>query len=433
MTFTDYYAKNEKATVPISGKKTLSHNGYEKAPDITGKYAFALKDANGNTIETSTNNSDGNIYFSPISYTIDDLANATPTDDGTRTRTFHYTISESGNIDGVTNDTDKSFDVILTDDGNGTLTAKTANDEDGNEFSFTNIFTASATIPAITGTKTLKNAPSSDESTYSFRLSPSDNATNEAIDDRAISMPGETTYQQTECKAGEKFEFAPMTVTKPGTYSFDVSEIEPQDETVAPGVTYDKTIYTLRFTVSENGTPTMDVTPDEKNVESYDFNNKYTAKGWFSAKAHKRLNGKQLEDGEFEFELHDGNGNIISTTKNDANGNISFDEIEYGIDDIGQHRYTIVEKNGWKLGITYDSKTIAVDVSVSDNGDGTLRIDASYDEAKDEETFNNSYTPPSASDVLNDLVQTGIETLPYVISITCCIIPTIAIMRRKRK
>ncbi len=433
VTFTDYYAKNDKATVPISGKKTLSHNGYEKAPDITGKYAFALKDANGNTIETSTNDSDGNIYFSPISYTIDDLANATPTDDGTRTRTFHYTISESGNIDGVTNDTDKSFDVILTDDGNGTLTAKTANDEDGNEFSFTNIFTASATIPAITGTKTLKNAPSSDESTYSFRLSPSDNATNEAIDDRAISMPGETTYQQTECKAGEKFEFAPMTVTKPGTYSFDVSEIEPQDETVAPGVTYDKTIYTLRFTVSENGTPTMDVTPDEKNVESCDFNNKYTAKGWFSAKAHKRLNGKQLEDGEFEFELHDGNGNIISTTKNDANGNISFDEIEYGIDDIGQHRYTIVEKNGGKLGITYDSKTIAVDVSVSDNGDGTLRIDASYDEAKDEETFNNSYTPPSASDVLNDLVQTGIETLPYVISITCCIIPTIAIMRRKRK
>ena len=433
--FTDYYAKNEKVTVPINGIKTLSHNGYEKAPDITGRYTFAMKDANGNTIDTVTNGSNGDIKFSPLTYAIDDLSDVQPDETGIRTKTFTYTVSENGTIDGITNDTDKTFTVTLTDDGNGNLTASITKDSKGHAFSFTNTFAASATIPPISGTKTLKNAPQNNESSYSFKIAPADDETSKSIDNGFVSFKQGGTYQEVSCKAGEKFSFDEITATRPGTYKFKVSEIIPTDDKKAAGVEYDKTEYTMTYTVSENGTSTMDVNADKDNAKSCDFTNIYKAAGSIALKANKTIDGKTLDDGEFEFELRDENGNAISTTKNDANGNITFDKIEYGIEDISKkHNYTIVEKKGNEAGVTYDDKVISVDVTVSDNGDGTLLVDASYDGAKDTETFHNTYTKPTISDIMNDLVQTGVEALPYIAgTIICMIISLIAIKRRKRK
>ena len=434
VTFTDYYAKDAEINVPINGKKTLSHDRYDKAPDITGKYAFALKDANGDTIATTTNDKEGNITFAPFHYTMDDLSDVQSDADGTRTKTLTYTVSEDGSIDGVTNDTDKTISVILIDDGNGNLTAKTIGTDDEHAFAFTNTFSASASIPAITGSKTLKNAPSNDESTYSFRLSPSDDATAEAVDNGYLSFTDGGKYQDVSCKAGEKFAFDEMVVTRPGTYTLKVSENIPTDDKKVPGVEYDKTEYTISYTVSANGTSKMDVTPSGKNPSECDFENVYKAAGSVTLKALKTIDGKALEDGEFEFELRDSNGNVISTARNDASGSVTFDDIEYNIDDAGkEHRYTIREKVGNELGVTYDDKVISVDVKVSDNGDGTLSANTSYDGAGSEETFHNAYQPPTVSDVMSDLVQTGIESIRYVIIGAICIIPIIAIVRRRMR
>lgn len=45
--------------------------------------------------------------------------------------------------------------------------------------------------------------------------------------------------------------------------------------------------------------------------------------------------------------------------------------------------------------------------------------------------FHNSYTPPTAEDVMSDLVQTGIEAMPYIAAVSICAIP--AIIRRRRR
>ena len=198
-----------------------------------------------------------------------------------------------------------------------------------------------------------------------------------------------------------------------------------------PGVRYDKTGYTLRYTVSENGTSAMDVTADRKNPESCDFVNTYEANGSVVIKASKALDGKALGDGEFE--LRDGDGSVISTARNDANGNIEFAPIEYTLEDVGTHGYTVREIPGDELGVSYDEKVADVSVDVSDNGDGTLLVDASCGGEKDgTASFHNSYTPPTVEDVMSDLVQTGIEAMPYIAAAAICATPAIA-RRRKRR
>ena len=433
LTFTDYYGKGESVSVPFIGSKVLSHDGYDKVPDIAGKYAFALMDANGATVSSATNGKDGEIDFGKLTYTFDDLADVQPDENGKRAKTIVYTVKEDGSVDGIENDADKTVSVTLTDDGNGKLSASTSGN-DGSRFSFTNSFSASCDIPAIKGSKKLKNAPEGSDGTYRFRLSPSDDATREAIDAGYLEMPDGATYQETSCKAGEDFEFEPIRATRAGTYSFTVSEIEPEDGTAVPSVRYDKTEYTLRFTVSENGTSSMDVTADGKNSESCDFVNTYAAKGGVAIRASKALDGKALEDGEFEFELRDGDGNVISTARNDANGNIEFAPIEYTLEDVGTHGYTVCEIPGSELGISYDEKVADVSVTVSDNGDGTLLVDASYGgEGDGAVTFHNSYTAPTAGDVMSDLVQTGIEAMPYIAAAAVCAVPAIVRRRRRRQ
>lgn len=432
LTFTDYYGKGESVSVPFVGSKALSHDGYDEVPDIAGKYAFALIDANGATVSSASNGKDGSIDFGKLTYTFDDLVDAQPDGNGKRAKTIAYTVKEDGSIDGIENDTDKTVTVTLTDDGNGRLSASTSGN-DGSRFSFTNSFSASCDIPAIKGSKMLKDAPEGSDGTYRFRLSPADDATREAIDAGYLEMPDGATCQEASCKAGGEFEFQPMHATRAGTYSFTVSEIEPKDGTAVPGVRYDKTEYTLRYTVSENGTSEMDVTADGTNPESCDFVNTYEANGSVVMKASKALNGKALEDGEFEFELRDGDGNVISTARNDANGNIEFTPIEYTLEDVGTHGYTVREIPGDELGILYDEKIADISVDVSDNGDGTLLVDASYGgEKSGAASFHNSYTPPTVEDVMSDLVQTGIEAMPYIAAAAICATPAIA-RRRKRR
>lgn len=151
-------------------------------------------------------------------------------------------------------------------------------------------------------------------------------------------------------------------------------------------------------------------------------------------KASKVLDGKALENGEFEFELRGDDGSVISTARNDGNGSIEFAPIEYTLEDIGKHAYTVREIPGSEPGISYDTKIAEVNVTVSDNGNGTLLADASYGgENGGDITFHNSYTAPTVEDVMNDLVQTGVDALPYIGMLSACAIPSIAVIRRSRK
>lgn len=104
--------------------------------------------------------------------------------------------------------------------------------------------------------------------------------------------------------------------------------------------------------------------------------------------ARKNLTGRELQAYEFEFELVDDKGNVIDSEKNDKQGNIRFKPLTYGrdndgVDDCGEHRYVIREKNTGEKNITYDKTEHHVTVTVSDNLQGSLTAKVQYDPTDD--------------------------------------------------
>lgn len=118
----------------------------------------------------------------------------------------------------------------------------------------------------------------------------------------------------------------------------------------------------------------------------------YEASGSVQISAKKSLKGKQLEDQQFTFRLTDGQGAVVGEKKNDGNGDVTFDTIDFDQDDIGKtYTYTITELDDAKQGYTYDAHTETVKVKVKDAGGGKLNVVTEYD--ADGAQFENNYAP----------------------------------------
>ncbi len=103
----------------------------------------------------------------------------------------------------------------------------------------------------------------------------------------------------------------------------------------------------------------------------------------------KELIGRDMIDGEFTFTIME-DDKVIATGANNADGKITFTEINYVKEDLGDHVYTIAEEQGNADGVTYDSTKYNVDVRI-ENVDGVLV--AKY-ELPDGVKFSNSYENP---------------------------------------
>ncbi|MBP3428075.1 MAG: sortase B protein-sorting domain-containing protein, partial [Clostridia bacterium] len=159
------------------------------------------------------------------------------------------------------------------------------------------------------------------------------------------------------------------------TFKYTVSEVKG---TLA-GVTYDETVYTVEVKVEDNGDGTLTATATE-NAKSLNFVNKYAADGEVTFGGMKLLEGRDLKEKEFSFELRDEAGNVLQTVTNAADGSFTFEAIEYDLEDAGKtHTYTyrVSEQKGTLPGVTYDETVYTVTVEVVDNGDGTLTATAS--------------------------------------------------------
>ena len=100
-------------------------------------------------------------------------------------------------------------------------------------------------------------------------------------------------------------------------------------------------------------------------------------------------NGPALEDGQFTFKLHKDTpeGQVVATSACGADGSIAF-ELEFDQDALGRtHTYYVTEDNDEQSGVSYDTHAAKVDISVSNNGDGTLRTNVMYTDG----TFTNSF------------------------------------------
>lgn len=443
LTFRNTYGEDDqgKATLNINGTKTLDVQSGNNAPSIEGKYTFTLTGSEGAPMPATTeahNDASGNVTFGDITFTMENVfgdtgvqeaaaADENAADVGndeeavdseasgesgavsneadvdaqsaTRTKEFTYTVTESGNVSGVDNDTEtsKTFTVTVTDNGDGSLSVE-SNPAQGALFSFTNTYNVDLEESSPTGeggitiTKNLDGRNLNDGE-FTFEL----------VDQNDTVVATGTN------DANGNVELDTVKFTEPGNFTYTIREAKGS----LGGVDYDAVQYKAIATVTDNGDGTLKVEwsfADASNNglgenAGITFNNTYTAQPTsVSLGTGKLIEGRALAAGEFTFKLADADGNEISTATNEENGAVTFDTITY--DTPGDYTYTITEvapqdtdpfTDGIQNnGVTYDESVYNATVKVTDNGKGNLTAQISYStEDGTAPLFVNTYTPPA--------------------------------------
>ena len=414
MTFENAYGKGATAEVAINGSKVLSVESGDNAPNIEGKYTFTMSGSDGApmpVVKTVTNDAAGNVAFGKIAYTMENVFgdSGAQTASVVRSKTFAYTVRESGKVAGVTNDeTVKTITVTVTDNGDGTLSAVKKGESATTDFTFTNVYAVKPQESSPTGedgfsiTKRL-DGRALREGEFEFMLVSQDE-----------DMPEVVTALN---DAEGNVEFPALTFSQPGVYTYALAEVDGE----LGGVTYDTSVYNVTATVTDNGDGTLsvawDATKDGVAIESDGvvFTNTYKANHTsLSFAAAKLLSGRDIVEGEFAFELVE-DGRVIATAKNEAPDSrgiaqVFFKEIAYS--EAGEHDYTIREVKGDAEGVTYDETEFTYHVVVSDPGDGQLVVEWTEGE-NGAPVFKNTYTKPGEPtpapepSTPDDLAQTG--------------------------
>ncbi len=371
------------ASIVISGNKIF--RGRELLD--TDSFTFALEDSEGNVVDT-VSVANGGFAFDVQSF--DEVG------------TYTYIVYEElGDIKGVTYDT-SSYTVIVTvtDEGDGVLVSNAViylNNEEAEGIVFTNIYSAAPVDTVIEGEKIMVGKDLG-EGDYSFEL----------YDDEGNWI------ETVENDADGKFSFAAIEYSKAGTYYYSVSEVVGD----LGGVTYDTSVYDVVVTVADDleGQLIASVAYYKENVESEKaiFTNNYSASAdSVVVSGEKVLNGRDLNQGEFSFELYDNDGNLIETVVNGVNGKFSFTAIEYT--EAGVYNYKVSEAAGNLGGVTYDATIYDVVVTVVDNLEGEFDITVEYfngDEATEAIIFTNGYSASSESVVIEgEKLLTGRDLL----------------------
>ena len=104
----------------------------------------------------------------------------------------------------------------------------------------------------------------------------------------------------------------------------------------------------------------------------------------------KKLEGRELKEGEFSFVLKDKDGKVIETVKNDASGNIKFSALEFKRGDEGTYTYTVEEVKGTETGVEYDKMVATVTVTVTKEG----KVLTATSQLPVDTEFNNKVIPP---------------------------------------
>ena len=203
------------------------------------------------------------------------------------------------------------------------------------------------------------------------------------------------TKLQTVTNKNGKVTFDPISYKEAGEHTYTVKEVVGN----TPGVTYDTTEKQVTVKVTQDG---QALKADLVYPENKTFNNTYTAPKPAKAKisASKILEGAELKNGEFNFQLLDETGKVLQTKQNAADGTVTFDDISYSSEDAGKtFHYTIKEviPESKAKGMTYDEGTIDVTVTVTkDDARNTLKASVAYGEKKSfKNTFVTSEIPPT--------------------------------------
>ena len=187
-----------------------------------------------------------------------------------------------------------------------------------------------------------------------------------------------------------------ITYDKPGEHTYILREVKGAE---GNGITYDDKTYTVVTTITDNGKGKLEAKHELKDATTAEFKNSYKPNpDEFSVTDQitvtKSLTGRDLKEGEFSFELVEGEGKdakVVATGKNAADGKITMGAVKY--DKPGKHTYTLREVNGGATskGVTYSDAKFTIVTTITDNGDGTLKAEHVLKGAEPAE-FKNTYS-----------------------------------------
>lgn len=396
-------------------------------PQDAGEFSFVVTDIQDNVVTTGKNAADGTISFDPVNYTSeslvkavnDNLATRTIGADGTITYEFQYKVSEITSQ--LPNDPDNgvsgsatsfSITVKLVDDGSGTLDITVGYPRGMDELPFKNTYTSTSAPFSLAGTKVLVGAPiESGADKFTFTITGEDGAplpakTQVSNGIRGNVIFGEVTFTQDHLAGVTPDEHGARTKT----FTYHVTE-----SGAAPGVTNDvQATKSFTLTVTDDGQGHVNVVSDHQDAAQFEFTNTYsttpkesslTGEGGFTLT--KTLDGRDLVDGEFEFDLVDvASGQVVAKGKNDESGNVKMGAVTFK--KPGTHQYRLVEVDPNESdGITYDASSYDVTAVATDvDFDGVLEIAWSVADAEGTDLkFVNSYKAAPSSITFNAIKQ----------------------------
>lgn len=400
--FTNTYNAKSVVRVPVATKRYTDHSGQnplradmfqfkmtpvgiveneQVAPNTSDSNPMPVVDGVKQTSVTTTNEGE-NITFLPVTFTQEDIP------EGKDTVTYRYQMEEVIPA-GATDNGDGTFTLEgMTYDGNKYLVDVTVSiDATSNILSvnavypnndrvvrFTNVYDPEDTEAVFKGKKVLTGREILESDTFTFELK---DASGSVLQTEVVTGVKEVSEVAFEFDNAVKYD-------KPGTYTYTITEKTPADADKANGVTYDKTVWTVKVEVTDNK-GVLEKAVYYNNVEDAQgnagavFNNKYTPteSAPISLTGTKVLTGRELKAGQFYFAVEALNGAPIDARANyvsaQANGTITFFEnVVY--DAAGTYTYRISEvvptdSQGATIdnGVTYDRSVYEVTVTVSND------------------------------------------------------------------
>lgn len=343
----------------------------------------------------------------------------------TKPGAYTYHVKELAGTDKTIGYSTQEYDVTVTVTDQGGMLSASA-DRQATDVRFDNTYTPTPVDVTVKADKRLTGRDLNDGE-FAAELKDSDG--NLLQTKRFARVPRDAQSDKaTDVREGEgTLEFDKLTFDRAGVYTYTVTE---QDGDLG-GVTYDRTVHTVTVTVtvtedadSHTLTAKTEYSTENGSEDGIRFTNTYQPQNVLvELTARKRLTGRGLKVHEFEFELVDRDGKVIDTERNDKDGDIRFKPLTYGrdnngIDDCGEHRYVIRERNTGEKNVTYDRTEHHVTVTVGDDLQGNLTAKVEYDPT-DGKTKDSSATPTDKADkTKGDAVGDKPSTTPGMVTIT---------------
>lgn len=384
--FKNVYTTNA-AEVSLVGKKNLQVADGLTPADIAGKFTFTVTGEDGAPMPANasvTNHAKGKVDFGKITFTLDDLNKALGEKPEKREHTFTYTVTESGEVAGVTNDAKLSREVsfTVTDDGKGNLSVSHKPDGDV-AFTFTNTYNVTPVETSVTDQITANKVligRDLKEGEFSFELVEGNKVVATGIND-----------------AEGNITMSAVKYTEAGEHTYTLREVN--GGTISKGITYGDAKYTIETTITDKGDGTLKAEHVLKDATAATFENSYSVTptdAELDFGLSKAIDGRDWTDADkFSFTITAPEGTplpnpaTVTVSNRDAKDGIAainFGRIRYTA--AGTYKYEIRENAGNAAGMTYDGHVATAEVTVTENGEGVLTANVTK---KESGRFTNTY------------------------------------------